>query len=106
MFFLYVFIRDFGIFYVAQVVGMDKLEIRRATEEDKEAVLNIHDHVYDGHDYLPAYYDHFLSSKDFTPFVMIFDGKIVSVPKCHCLLPFFTSPQRSSWIVWFTLRTA
>ena len=60
--------------------GMDKeLEIRRATAEDKEEVLKIHDHVYDGHDYLPAYYDHFLSSTDFNPFVLILDGKIVSL---------------------------
>lgn len=56
---------------------MDKLVIRKATSCDREAVLRIHDHVYDGHDYLPAYYDHFLSSSDFIPFVMIYDGKIV-----------------------------
>ena len=53
--------------------------IRQATPADKEAVLRIHDHVYDGHDYLPAYYDHFTSSSNFIPFLMIYDGKIVSV---------------------------
>ena len=55
--------------------------IRKATSGDREAVLRIHDHVYDGHDYLPAYYDHFLSSSDFIPFVMIYDGKIVSTSR-------------------------
>ena len=55
--------------------------IRRATKEDKDRVLNIHGHVYDGHDYLPAYYDHFLSSTDFIPFVMILDGQTVSIAK-------------------------
>ena len=61
------------------VVGMEKLvTIRRAKPSDKEAVLKIHDHVYDGQDYLSAYYDHFLSSSDFLTFVMIIDEQIVS----------------------------
>lgn len=66
------------------ISAMDKLVIRKATAGDREAVLKIHDHVYDGHDYLPAYYDHFLSSSDFIPFVMVYDGKIVSSSNVDC----------------------
>ena len=58
---------------------MEKIVIRKATPADKEAVLKIHDHVYDGQDYLPAYYDHFQSSADFIPYVLLFDGEIVSI---------------------------
>ena len=45
--------------------------------DDKDEVIAIRDNVYDGHDYLPAYYDHFVSSHGFIPYVMVYDGKIV-----------------------------
>ena len=56
---------------------MEKITIREATPEDKEAVLRIHDNVYEGRDYLPAYYDHFLSSPDMAAAVMLYDNQIV-----------------------------
>ena len=39
---------------------MDGLTIREATV-DKDAVLAIHDSVYDGADYIPACYDYLMS---------------------------------------------
>ena len=56
---------------------MDKVVIRAATVDDKDDVLAIRDDVYDGHDYLPAYYEYFVSSPGFTPYIMVYDGEIV-----------------------------
>ena len=39
-----------------------KIEIREATAADKDAVMNIRGLVFDGEDYLPTYYEYFLSS--------------------------------------------
>ena len=58
---------------------MDKITIRRATIEDKEVVLRINDNVYEGRDYLPSFYDHFLSSPAMLPVVMLYEDKIVSI---------------------------
>ena len=56
----------------------ERIEIRKATSADKDAVLRIHDHVYDGEDYLPAYYDYFLfKAPQCTPYVLLYDGEIV-----------------------------
>ena len=57
---------------------MDKVTIRRATPEDKEVVLRINNNVYDGRDYLPSFYDHFLSSPAMLPVVMLYENQIVS----------------------------
>ena len=57
---------------------MDDFSIREATTSDKEGVLGIHDNVYEGSDYLPVYYGHFVSSPDITPFVLLHKDKIVS----------------------------
>ena len=51
--------------------------MRKARPEDKEAVLKMTE-VYNGRDYLPAYYDHFLTSSDMFPAVMLQGDKIVS----------------------------
>ena len=58
---------------------MEDLHIREATAEDKDAVLGIHDKVYHGMDYLQDYYDHFISSPNVTPFVLVKGDKIVSM---------------------------
>ena len=58
---------------------MEDLEVREATLADKEAVLNVHDNVFEGSDYLPVYYDHFIASPDITPFVILHENKIVSI---------------------------
>ena len=57
---------------------MENVKIRRATPEDKTAVLRINRDVYEGRDYLPAYYDHFLSSPTMFPAVALHRDTIVS----------------------------
>ena len=57
---------------------MENVKIRRATPEDKTAVLRINRDVYEGRDYLPAYYDHFLSSSTMFPAVALHRDTIVS----------------------------
>ena len=57
---------------------MDKITIRRATPEDKESVMSIRDIVYSGNDFLPAYYDRFMTSPDIISAVMLYDTRIVS----------------------------
>ena len=47
--------------------------------EDKDQVLGIHDNVYEGFDYLPLYYDHFVAANEITPFVLLHKNKIVSL---------------------------
>ena len=61
------------------IVLMDDYSIRLATPEDKEAVLNIRRNVYGGRDYLPDYYDDFMTSPNVTPFVLCHKDKIVSI---------------------------
>ena len=58
---------------------MDEPTIRQATLTDKEAVLSIHDHVYDGRDYLPVCYDELVSSPNVTAFVMFHRDSAVSL---------------------------
>jgi hypothetical protein len=58
---------------------MDGLSIRLATSPDKDDVIDINRNVYDGRDYLRAYYDDFMTCSLTTPYVAILDNKIVSV---------------------------
>ena len=58
---------------------MDKIKIRKARPEDKEAILSIHGNVFEGRDYLPAYFDHFLTFPQTLAAVVLFDGRIVCV---------------------------
>ena len=58
---------------------MQDIQIREATPADKEAVLNIRDDVYGGRDYLPAFYDNFMTSQFTTSFLVLYKGKIVSL---------------------------
>ena len=73
--------------------GMEKVTIRRATPQDKEAVCKIHSNVYEGRDYLPAYYDHFLSSPAMYPAMLLYEGQIVST--CSSLSIYF-----NRWFLW------
>ena len=57
---------------------MQDIQIREATTADKKAVLSIRDDVYSGRDYLPAFYDNFMTSPFTTGFVFLYKGKIVS----------------------------
>ena len=52
--------------------------MREARLEDKDQVLGIHDNVYEGFDYLPLYYDHFVAANEITPFVLLHKDTIVS----------------------------
>lgn len=56
---------------------MSSMTIREATPADKEDVLNLHDNVYDGLDYIAEYYDEFISCPLTTPYVALVDNKIV-----------------------------
>ena len=58
---------------------MEDLVVREATLADKDAVLSVHDNVFEGSDYLPVYYEHFIASPDITPFVILHEDKIVSI---------------------------
>ena len=57
---------------------MDKFSIREATPEDKQAVLDCHNNVYDGLDYLPEFYDYFMAAQHIKAFVLLHGEKIVS----------------------------
>ena len=57
---------------------MEDISVREARLEDKDEVLAIHDNVYEGFDYLPLYYDHFVTANEITPFVLLHKNKIVS----------------------------
>lgn len=63
---------------------MDEFSIREATQNDKEDVLAIHNNVYAGFDYLPQFYDHFMSAKNSKSFVLLHGEKIVSNSLCQC----------------------
>ena len=58
---------------------MEDFTIRQAQIEDKDSVLQIHDHVYDGRDYLPYYYDFLLTCSNATAFVLLHGEKAVSI---------------------------
>ena len=64
---------------------MEEFKVREARLEDKEAVLGIRDNVYEGNDYLPIYYEHFISAKEITPFVLLHKDKIVSIGSYNCM---------------------
>ena len=55
------------------------LTIRRATIDDRDAVLKINDNVYGGLDGLPYFYEKYFSSSDIMPAVMLYNNKIVSM---------------------------
>ena len=57
---------------------MEDISVRKARLEDKEDVLCINDNVYEGFDYLPVYYDHFVTANEITPFILLHMDKIVS----------------------------
>ena len=60
------------------VIMRHGIHIRRATVDDKEAVLSIRDQVSEGRDYLPTFYDILIKSTNTTSFVVVYERKIVS----------------------------
>ena len=57
---------------------MEGFSIREATPKDKQAVLDCHQNVYDGLDYLPEFYDYFMTAQQIIAFVLLHGEKIVS----------------------------
>ena len=57
---------------------MAEFYIREASPDDKQGVLDCHKNVYDGFDYLPEFYDYFMTSENAKAFVLIHGEKIVS----------------------------
>ena len=70
---------------------MNDFYIREATLDDKEAVLGIDDNVYEGSDYLPVYYEHFIGAPNITPFVLLQKENIV---RCMDASRFYRPFQR------------
>ena len=54
---------------------MEEFTIREVTTADKEEVLKI---LKDDTDYLPAYYEHFMTSPHISSFVLLHHNTIVS----------------------------
>ena len=63
---------------------MEEFSIREATPEDKQAVLDCHQNVYDGFDYLPEFYDYFMTAQHIKAFVLLHGKKIVS--NCYSVM--------------------
>ena len=57
---------------------MDDLKVREAVAHDRDDVIKIRENLYGGSDYLPAYFQHFVDSTDITPFVLLYQDKVVS----------------------------
>ena len=53
------------------------LEVRKATLEDYEAVMNIPENHYDGYDYLPYYFKELMEEPDRNAVVCLYKGKVV-----------------------------
>jgi GNAT superfamily N-acetyltransferase len=60
-----------------QVLSMNV--IRALRESDKEDVLEIARHTWEGHDYIPYYFDTWLKDKDSHPVGVEYDGHIVAL---------------------------
>ena len=57
--------------------ALKDVTIRRATLDDKQAVLAINENVAAGRDYLPAFYDRYITSPNSQWSVLLYKGKIV-----------------------------
>ncbi|TFG94064.1 GNAT family N-acetyltransferase [Candidatus Thorarchaeota archaeon] len=53
--------------------------IRRLRESDKEDILEIAQHTWDGHDYVPYFFDSWLEDKDSHPVGIEDDGHIIAL---------------------------
>src|SRR6218665_2419925 len=62
---------------VTQGVTRGGGRVRRATFADLDAILDINDNIYDGLDYMPAYFYIFMHSKDYAMYVFELDGQLV-----------------------------
>jgi GNAT superfamily N-acetyltransferase len=54
-------------------------DIRPLKESDKEDILEIARHIWDGHDYIPYFFDAWLKDKDSHPVGIEYDGHIVAL---------------------------
>ncbi|XP_052796124.1 histidine N-acetyltransferase-like isoform X1 [Mya arenaria] len=72
-------VRILPIYLVINVMTSteDNVLYREATADDKTAVIDIRRNVYDGIDYLEAYYDAFMAAETITCYVAIFQKQVV-----------------------------
>ena len=59
----------------------DDITFRLAGPEDYQAVLDIHDGVYYGMDYIPAIYHDVINSRDTAMYLAEIKGKVVGLYK-------------------------
>ncbi len=59
----------------------EAVEIRRAKEADRDAIIRIASQTWDGYDYLPEFLDEWLSHPDGAFNVMLYRGKVVALGK-------------------------
>ena len=57
--------------------ALKDVTIRRATLDDKPAVLAINENVAAGRDYLPTFYDRYITSPNYLWSVLLYKDKIV-----------------------------
>src|SRR6218665_2113445 len=62
---------------VTQGVTRGGGRVRRATFADLDAILDINDNIYDGLDYMPAYFYIFMHFKNYAMYVFELDGQLV-----------------------------
>ena len=62
---------------VTHGVARGRGRVRRATFADLDAILDINDNIYDGLDYMPAYFYIFMHSKNYAIYIYELDGQLV-----------------------------
>ena len=72
-----------------QPVLADNEELTVATEDDKQAVLDITKNDYPGYDYLPSLFSHFVSGPGVTAFLFKINGELVRFLFIYFFLYFF-----------------
>ena len=60
-------------------MAQDDVEVREACFADYQAVMDISHDIYNGRDYLPKMYHVFLHDKNSNCFVILLNGRIVSI---------------------------
>lgn len=61
------------------------LIVRPLREADREDILEISKHTWEGHDYLPYYLDKWLSDSESHTFVLEIEGRVVSIANLHII---------------------
>ena len=89
---------------VTQGVTRGGGRVRRATFADLDAILDINDNIYDGLDYMPAYFYIFMHSKDYAMYVFELDGQLVGYgifsPSVNFNAHVYTIIIYTAWLPW------